>query len=348
MFNIFKRSASDGEFIPSDTRQNQSSKPIDEQVVRPFKIADLKRSAIVQAAIGMIERAYTGAEVRPESARLAFTPENLGMLGRKLAEEGEAVFLIEVVDGIRTLRPTFGHDVRGGPDPASWRYQVHLPGPSETRTLQNVDAAQVMHFRIGASNSMPWKGRSPLIQCYDTVRALRQIEGAMVNEAARPGGNVVSVPGLGPQGNEKLRPQFNAPPGGVVVIGSSPLRGNEARATVGRVGPDLPATLISYRDRLFGELAAALGVPAELVLAPNQGSASREGYRRWVYSGIEPVAKGVAREAMVKGEWPDFRLTFDSLEAADLRTKANAFKTFTEQGISQEVAAAICGISLQT
>lgn len=311
----------------------------------PYAITDLKKVAAVQAAIGFVERAFMSADIQPDSARTAFTPELLGLIGRQLIEEGECVLYLDVVEGVRVLRPTFGHNLRGGPNEADWRYEVHLPGPTRTQTIRRVPAASVLHFRIGAEQATPWKGESPLRRSWETVRALRQIEAAMVNEAARPSGDVVQVPGASTEDLKRVKKQLNAPPGGVVVV-STPAGLHSDSANYGRVGPTLPTTLIQYRDRLLGELLSAMGIAPEIVLAHGLGSAGREGYRRWVYAGVEPIGRVVAREAMRKGDWPDFELTFNALEASDLRAKANAFSAFTQQGLSPTEAARLVGVSL--
>ena len=312
----------------------------------------IERNACIQAAVSFMEKAFRAAEVAPDSARESFSPGVLGMIARRLLLKGECVFLIEVKDGKRHLVPTTSHNVQTGSyDPETWRYEITLPGPDASRSIV-VPAERVMHFRVGEDTSMPWKGRSPLQVASATVSHIRLLEDRLVKEGKRPSGDMFVMPKGSKEDMERLTNRIDGRGGetGIVdnsrlVVGTNPATSGQ-QTSIQHYGSAIDPQLRELRDRLVSEIVSALGVPPEL-LAPGQGSASREGYRRFVYAGAVPLASGISREAQIKGDWPDFNITFNDLAAADLRTRSNAFKQFMEAGLSADNAARLCGLSLE-
>ena len=75
------------------------------------------------------------------------------MIGRSLVLRGELVMLPEGGG----LIPASTFDIRGGPD--DWAYNCHFAGPSRS-VSRFLPAQSVLHFRINADPSRPWKGQA--------------------------------------------------------------------------------------------------------------------------------------------------------------------------------------------
>ena len=124
--------------------------------------SDPSTLAAVETCVGLWARAMASAEVDPiNDLTRSVTAEVLHLTGRELARTGNALFLIDLVGSRVELRPVATYDVRGGISPSTWVYRVDLPSPSNWQT-RLVTAGQVLHFRINAAISEPWRGRGPL------------------------------------------------------------------------------------------------------------------------------------------------------------------------------------------
>ena len=181
--------------------------------------ADPSATAALEAAAGSYARAFAVATVEPNNAATrGLTPAVLSLMARDLIRRGESIHVIEVDrDGVRLL-PCGSWDVRGGPDPSSWRYRADVFGPSGNVT-RHLPAAAVIHGRYSVDPARPWQGVSPLAWASLTGRLHASIEGALSDEAAGPRGHLLPVP-AGPDGdgdgddttdpNEKLRADLAA------------------------------------------------------------------------------------------------------------------------------------------
>ena len=87
---------------------------------------------------------------------------------------------------------------------------------------------------------------------------------------------------------------------------------------------------------------AACGVPPPLV-APGDGTAAREAWRRFLHGTIHPLGEIVAEEASRK-LGIDVGLSFDRLFASDLSGRARAFQSMVNGGMDAGKAAALAGL----
>ena len=128
----------------------------------------------VEVAAGAYSRAFASAEVGgPAGVSLAVTPITLSSIARGLIRHGESCHLIDVDRAGRLrLLDAASWTVTGGPDPASWRYQVSTTGPSMTAT-RTVSADGVVHCMYSIDPARPWAGRGPLQWATSTVVAAR-------------------------------------------------------------------------------------------------------------------------------------------------------------------------------
>ena len=77
--------------------------------------------ATIEACAGLWSRGFAAGESD------ALTAPQLAMIGRQLLMAGNSVWLVD--DGRVTL-PAHTWDIRGGSDPALWRYRLDIAGPS--------------------------------------------------------------------------------------------------------------------------------------------------------------------------------------------------------------------------
>ena len=101
--------------------------------------------------------------------------------------------------------------------------------------------------------------------------------------------------------------------------------------------------LRSTRDDVFMHVAAACNVPGVLLSERAEGTAQREGLRRFAHLGLEPVGELVSAELRAKLA-PDLRIDFAPLFASDLAGRARAIKSLVDSGVELTAAVAIAGL----
>ena len=150
----------------------------------------------LEAAAGLISRAFASAEVDAEStaALRALTPDCLALIGRALIRRGEVVFYIDTSRGMIDLLPCQSHDVDGGPLPDSWRYRCTVSGPERTYTYERTPATGVVHLTYARDPETPWRGIGPLQAAQLTGRLAAETTAALADESSGPRGHLLGIP----------------------------------------------------------------------------------------------------------------------------------------------------------
>ena len=287
--------------------------------------------AAIEAAVGLWSRAFMAATCdRLQS-------DVLGIIGRSLLTRGESVWLIA---GLTPL-PVSSWDIRGGAD---WRYRVDVPFPDGQRTL-TVDAADVLHFRIGQTPARPWKGVSPLERCGLTATLLAGIERSLTYEFSGPVGNVLPVPNA----TKELAGDVAALKGNTVLGETTSGGWGEGQTSApqrdwnpSRVGPAPGAATATLKESTERSVFAAAGVPVEIVGGGGQTTAAREAWRRFLYGTISPIGRVVGLEVAAKLGGNGV-IDFRELMASDLSGRARAFGSLVTAGMSVDDARAAAG-----
>ena len=282
------------------------------------------------------------AEVAPVTAATrGVDPQFLADVGRRLIRSGDCVYVIEVGPAGVRLFPASDWDVRGGYDPAGWRYRVTLAGPDST-TTRTVPAAGVIHLRWTASPRQPWRGLSPLQWASETGRLVGALEETLADESGGPRGHVLPIPegqreptdddADGDDPLADLRADLVRLRGGLAMVesmgggfgdkGGRPDSDWKAR----RIGAEPPDVLAKLRTDAAMSIYAACGVPPSLVTLPADGTGQREAWRRFLHASISPVARIVQGELRAKLDTPALSLDFTNLYAADVSGRARAFR----------------------
>ena len=99
---------------------------------------------------------------------------------------------------------------------------------------------------------------------------------------------------------------------------------------------DPPDALSNLRSEAGLAVLGACGVPVSL-FTDADGTSQRESSRRWLATGLQPLADLAAAELSDKMD-ADVRLTFDDLFLHDLQGRATAFHRLVDAGVDPETA----------
>ena len=321
------------------------------------------RTAALETAASAWARALAAAEVAPVTAATrAVDPAFLSDVGRRLIRHGDCVYVIEVGPAGVRLFPASDWDVRGGYDPATWRYRVSLAGPDST-TTRTVPAAGVIHLRWAASPRQPWRGLSPLAWASETGRLSGALEEALADESGGPRGHVLPIPegqreptdddADGDDPLADLRADLVRLRGGLAMVetmgggygdkGARPDSDWKSR----RIGAEPPEVLATLRSDAAMSIYAACGVPPSLVTLPADGTGQREAWRRFLHGSVSPVARIVQGELRAKLDTPALSLDFTALYAADVSGRARAFRSLAgkDAKIPEDEARRLAGLT---
>ena len=297
-------------------------------------------SAALEAAAGTISRAFFSSEVEaPEFINSGLLVE----IARDLIRQGEACYRITAnpIDGIVLERANTWF-VLGGSRPESWRYTMNLPAPSQTIT-RNVGYSDVLHFRYATTPSQPWKGLGPIQWAAGTSELLGALNRSLSQESKHPVGSMLPAPEDPTTGIDPDDPESAGPYSGLLQeLRNSNGRMHMVETARGgqglgpsdaprndwvpqRFGPNIPQSSVSLYERIGIEILGACGVSPSLFSSSGGGeTGSREAFRRFVISTVQPLAELIAIELRQKLEM-DVAITFRQVGAADLVSRARAF-----------------------
>ena len=278
------------------------------------------------------------------------------IVGRALIRRGECLFAIQVDGGRLMILPVEGYDIAGGADPEQWTYRVWLHGP--TRQSDHVlPAASVIHFRIGEREQAPWRGRPPALDAEVSASILAGIERGLRQEAAAPTGNLIAAAAR-PNSPEKVAGKRGVATAISAAIGE--LRGRTMAVAAPsasrmdattptaadlrqrRIGIEPPAELATIRREVAGAVLAACGVPAALA-DPTAATSLREGWRLFLSSWVQPVARVLAEEAAHKLGIEGVEYAPGALHGMDVR--ARSFASLAGGGMEVDEAKMLAGLA---
>ncbi len=288
----------------------------------------------------LYELALASAEPIGEGAEL-LTPAVLARMGRDLAECGETVWLASLEGAMPAtwLSHCNEYEVRGGHRLESWMYRLQMTGPSATATL-SAPSSEVVHVRLHASRSVPWRGRSPLYVAGQTGALAAMVNQALVEEYSIGSKLIAPMPakvqGFGQSELNALRQAFSNrkyrflfPP------------------TTQQIGTDRPQT--DWKPQRFNpqyeeaqahmiavvtrSVAACYGVTSALSSVSDTtppGPSLREAWRQFVANTVEPFGRLISAEVsrVFGGE---VKLSFKRLAAIDLAARARALGILTNK-----------------
>ena len=300
----------------------------------------------VEAAAGLWSRAFASATVEPQTlATQALTPSVLAAIGRGLASRGEVVFEIEA-NGAVILSQASAWKVSGGVRPETWRYAVELPLPDGKVVKRTLPAESVLHVRYATRPGAPWAGISPLSMASETQALATWIEKRLAEEASTATSYVLPLP----EGADvdALKADIKGGRGRLHIVDTTAAAWRDGTASAprqdwksNRLGANPPDSLGKLRSDVKNDIFGVYGIPSSI---HGTGGSARESYRQFLASTIQPLAKLVAEELADKLDTPTLALDFTELRAADISSRARAYKQLVEAGMDAAKAASVAGL----
>ena len=307
--------------------------------------------AALEVASGLWSRSMASADVKPASGALAgLTPAVLADIGAQLCRSGEVLYVVSVEGAQVVLHPAGAFDVRGNYDPRTWIYTVTQSGPTST-TTRRLTADDVLHVRLSVDPGQPWRGRSPMSRCPETAALASALETRLAQEAASPVGALLGVPeSSDPDGDTlaDLRAGIAGARGAPIlhetVVSGYGDKGNAPYGDLRpvRFGASWPTAVSELRDPISQSVMLACGIPTALV-SNSDGTAAREGLRRFLTTTIRPVARIIETELRAKLD-SGAALSFGELAASDISGKARAVSQLVRAGMDIDKARAVAGL----
>ena len=315
--------------------------------------ADVTRTAAVEAAAGLLSRAFASAEVEgPGRVAETVNPGVLAQIGRDLVRNGESLHVIRMSGGGLRLLPAASWHWEGDHDPDNWRCRVTAYGPS-TSTTWTLPASSVVFARWGGFPGSPYLGTSPIGWASTTARLGAEAERSLADEASGPLANLLAVPGDGGDDEEgdpllPLKANITKARGKALLVETTAAGHGEGRAAApardwvpSRLGPTPPAAVVEVARDAFARTLAACGCSPAL-FDDSDGTSKREGLRQWHLGTVRPLARMIEVELSEKLE-TRIRLRFDSYPL-DLQARAASLQKLVAAGMSRRKAERIVGL----
>ena len=256
-------------------------------------------TATVQSCVSLWEGGFAMADVTGTDL---LTRQDMAMLARAVALNGEAVYLITDLG----LVPATDWNVstRDGRPRA---YRLSIPEAGGGRSVTAL-AAEVLHLRIGSDHLTPWIGTAPLRRSSLTGAMLHAVEAALSEtfENAPLGSQIVPLPDTGADDMATMRGAFKGRRGSTLVIeGVAQATAAGMNPTIGQrpdqLSPDLSKSMTSETLAAAREgISMAYGVLPSLVNRAATGPAVREAQRQLAIWTLQPIAALLADEATNK------------------------------------------------
>ena len=298
-----------------------------------------------QAALNLIEKSASVAEVEGEFSE-SLRP-HIGSIARSLVDRGEATYELQVAaTGELMLLPATIINVTGSPDPASWTYSLNRAGPSETMVISQ-PAAAVLAFQAHVDPKRPWRGR-PALEASGTGQLLADLEKQMASEARFTPARLVSGTMVKDQRKE-IKDTIAV--GGIVTISGGKSGGNDSTKAleVGTLKGEYTQGGVALHEGISRIVSGALGVPPDLLGSSASEAGTRESFRRFAASTINPLLEIIRIEFQAK--IGPLSIEMEALRAGDIAARSRAvgsrsvaFKNFVANGIEVERALVLAGI----
>ncbi len=308
-------------------------------------------TAGVQIAASTVGRALATATVEGDGG--AVDPHLLEGVGVDLVRAGRFLGLLRVdrAGRARVLRAgAVASVVTGAADPDTWRYSLHLGGPSEALTVPAV-AAEVVNVRLNADSYRPWEGIAPVLRAAESGALYGRLSRQLGDEAAVLVARVFPQPqGMGQSVKEGLRAALTGQlPGRVALPETTAAGGGAGRVSAPtrdwraeRIGFDATDSAVKLYAHMMAEVAECCGVPAQLVNPASAGPAAREAWRRFTVGTVEPIARMLEAELSRVLE-VEVSIKLRRMGGIDAAGRARALHVLTEAGYTNEQAADLLG-----
>ena len=315
--------------------------------------ADASSTAAVEAAAGLLSRAFASAEVQgPSWTQETVNTAYLAQCGRDLIRSGDSMHVIRNSGGQVRLIPASSWHWEGSHDPANWTVRVTAYGPSSSTTWR-LPASSVVFVRWGGTPGQPYVGTGPLSWAHTSARLNAESEGSLANEAAGPLAQLLTIPRDGGDGTDDdplkmLKTDIAGAKGKALFVETTSSGWGEGKAAAPqsdfkqqRLGPMPPDSIVNISKDSFARVLAACGCSPAL-FDDSDGTSKREALRQFHLGTVLPLARILEAELSAKLETP-VKLSFD-LYNTDLAGRAQAFQKLVAGGVSVNEALMTTGL----
>ena len=296
--------------------------------------------SIVSTAAGRLALALGSASVDPAGI---VSPQDLAACGRRLLVEGQAVFMLSIVNGQRRFDLVDGFNITGSR--ARPLYELTLSGPVDSETFRGVPSEAVAHVRLRPSGR--FGGLTWLQVSGTTGAALVALEQAIALEASGSSvGSLIASRAMSPSQADSINAALGELQGGAQILpGTS--GGERSVSGVFRLGPDTPQAVVMLRESLEASVGRSLGLPPGF--GGNGGGSSRPyPVRSFAAALAEPAADLVSMELGRVSELQVSVSVDAQLRSLDLAPRLGAVARLLRAGFSKSEAARLAGFSIPT
>ena len=314
--------------------------------------ADVLCTASVEQAAGALARAFASMAVQgAPHVVAALSGPFLARVGRDLVRHGASMHVAQATDGGRVrLLPASTWQIEGGPAD-DWQVIAHVPGPSKELRVRTTWRGVVF---VSWGGDRAWSGRGPLSYASESARMAANADRSLANELSGPVGSIVPVPAVdAPDPDtdplEPVRDGLGKLKGGVFMPESTSqnwkadgLNAPKTDWNPARIGPGFEAPIVQARKDVSESLLGAMGTPAAL-FNPGDGTAAREGLRRYWQATVIPLARMLCEEVTRKLEG-ECSFRYDPYPL-DVTGRSSALKAFVEAGVPLAEARDLVGLA---
>ena len=333
ILDVFKKESR--EDVPTDFQSVGSSNS------SSHKFAYAIRLAIVESCILLISNCFRQASVTPDN--LQISTDLLGNLVHTMLSRGESLALIEINEGRIQLQQASSWTVHGETlDPNRWNYQCEISYPTGGKAVRT-SGDGVVHLRYHTQAEAPYLGLSPLYFSQHTAGLLYALDSRIDEETQLTNGQIISITmdsaEINSQEDFDLHYGFLTKMRGGTFIESQNRERGSKQSFAGRIriGAEYHENMLQLRKQLHNDIAAAFGIPIELIIADGEGTATREAFRRFVLTTIQPLGTKISQELSLKLDAP-IELSFEALRSADLQGIGRGIKSLVDSGMSLDDA----------
>ena len=296
-------------------------------------------TAGAEGAVGLWARAFASARPTVDRWATALNPAVMYQMGRDLCITGRWVAELRVgVDGLYIERADT-YNVNGLGQPSTWDYELSFNRPSGQITRYPT-GGRVLDVRLGVGLTY----NSPLTGAATTTSLLQSVETRLGQEADTNVGYLLPLP-VGRK--TELAADLKGLKGRLALVESSSDGWEGGGAphqdfAVKRIGANPPMSLMELRAAAERSIYAAAGAP--LLASLSEGTALREGMRRFLHATISPVSDVALVELRTKLDDDTLGFDFSRLFASDLQGRARSFGSLVKGGMAMDQAAKISGV----
>lgn len=345
MWNPFRRSTPQTLGLSTDTYEGMLVDAYERQATQGLRATAL---GAVEHAAGLVGRSLAAASVDGTDL---LTPPVLRDIGHALIRHGESIHLFAIGGQRRqSLTRVVNVSVYGGHDPASWKYDLQLSGPTTTET-RRYSAGQVVHVRYSTLPHTPWQGISPLRHAALTGSLATRLESSLGNEAGIPNKRLSRLPtGFPDDKVEGLKASLLST-GGFALLETTRQGGGLGAATAplkdwdfDRLGPDYTAAEITLYQTVYATVLGICGVPPALsgLTGSTGGALLREAIRIFHSHTLDPLCRIIEAEVSRVLE-RDIEIKLSPSPEAT-RIRAQTIKVLKEAGFPLGEAQSLAGL----